>query len=105
MKASIIIHDTWIVLRADDEALKLFRAKSDQLVGVPLTDLIDDADLRGLASLRMQIARQKTPHEIPEVDYLFKRFDATKFYGRVRTTKLSDPSEWESEITFLYEAY
>lgn len=105
MKASIIVHDTWIVLRADDEAFKLFRAGIEQLIGVALTDLIDDADLRGLASLRMQIARQKTPHEIPEVDYLFKRFDATKFYGRVRTTKLSDPSEWESEITFLYEAY
>lgn len=103
MKASIIVHDTWIVLRADVDAFLLFRARPEQLIGVRLVDLIANADLRGLASLRMRIARERDPQNMPAVDYLFKRFDNTRFFGRVRTHKLDTDGEWESTILFLYE--
>lgn len=103
MKISIIWHDTLIVLRANDEAFVLFRAEPAQLVGANLVDLVYDPELRGLAKLRMQIARQREPDNLPQIDYLFKRFDGTRFYGRVTTRRLESPGEWESDIEYLYE--
>lgn len=101
---SIIIHDTLIVVRANPAALVLFRAEPDQMIGVPLVDLIYDPDLRGLASLRMQIARhQPERNEMPDVEYLFRRFDRTLFFGRVTTSRLDTPGEWESVIKYLYD--
>ena len=103
MKVSLIIHDTFIVLRADAEAFRLFRATSEQLVGSKLIDLIHAPELKGLALLRMQIARMREPDSLPDIDYLFRRFDGSMFYGRVNTRRLETPGEWESTIEWLYE--
>lgn len=102
-EASIIIHDTYIIVRADEEAHKLFAAQPDQLVGVKLLDLISDQDLKGLAALRMMVARRTEQSRLPNVDYIFKRFDGSLFYGHVMTSRTTNPQEWESKISFISE--
>jgi PAS domain-containing protein len=104
MSASIVIHDTLIIVRVNAEALELFRARPDQMIGAQLIALVDVVDFRGLASLRMQIARERENARLPHVEYVFRRFDGTRFFGGVDTHRLEDATdEWESQIRFISE--
>ncbi len=97
-----IIHDTRVILDADFAAQELFRADPGQLLGYSLVALVDDADLRGLARLRLRLLRE-TPDRVPqEVDYRLRRFDDSAFFGRVTTTRLPD-GRWQSIIEYLYD--
>lgn len=99
---SLIFHDTFVVLRANEEAFKLFRATSEQLIGTRIVDLlVDDDDMRRLAEIRMKLARSER-HFPPQVEYIFKRFDGTCFMAHVETDRIS-PDEWESQIIFISE--
>lgn len=100
---AFVCHDTRVIVDADAAACELFRCDRDWLIDRQITDLIDgdeDAGLKPLAKLRMQLLRERG--ELPVWEAPFVRADLTKFWaeihsyfdGRTYCTKLTYRHEW-----------
>jgi PAS domain S-box-containing protein len=98
-EVTLLIHDTLIIIDCNDAACELFQCDHDTLVGFSIFDLVWSDDFRGLSRLRMRMLREHGV--VPPVEYLFHRFDGSRFYGRVATKKVLD-GQYQSIITFKY---
>lgn len=97
-----LIHDTLIVLDADEAALKLFRAQRHEIVGSPFIDLFSGGDdMVELESLRLKSYRERDS-VFDGLDFKFRRFDGTYFLGHTRTRHLQGV-EWETTIDYRWE--
>lgn len=95
-----IMHDTRVILDVNDAACVLFACEREALFGFDIFDLVWSADFQGLGHLRMRVLREAG--KVPPVEYLFHRFDGSRFYGRVQTERIED-GRYRSVIEWQYD--
>ena len=84
---SSVLHDTYIVAAATDEACALFRCDQEWIRDRLLTDLVI-ADLEGLVKFRLGALREfGYLHSQPLV---FLRIDGSRFWANVTSLEIRD---------------
>ncbi len=84
----IIVHDGIFILHANQLALKLFRFNSvSEIIQYHFLDLLDEVSIP-LAQVQIAKMRINPEIELPDAQFIFRRFDGTSFLAAIRTRSL-----------------
>lgn len=101
IEPAVFIHDTKRVISVNNAACEMFRCEWISLVDLDMIELINSADMKSLARLRLRVMLEKGP-PLPNIKYPFLRCDGTTFWGSVFTRRLRS-GEYETTVMYEYE--